>query len=51
MKEKHAAVGQVTGPLNTSPTQPGSSGGEEGVGPLLGSARDLKVTGLWAGED
>lgn len=43
-------MGQATGPLITSPAQPGSSDGEQGVGPLLGSAGDLKMMGLWAGE-
>lgn len=51
MREKHAAVGQLTGPPNLSLTQPGLSDGEQGLGPLLGSVRDLKMTGLWAGED
>lgn len=49
-REKHAAVGQVTGPLNMSPAQPGLSDGDQPLGPLLGSVGDLKKTGLWAGE-
>lgn len=40
-REKHAAMRQATGPLNMSPTQPGSSDGEQGVGPLLESVGDL----------
>lgn len=50
MREKHITVGQATGPLNTSPAQPGSSDGKQGVGPLLSSAGDLKMMGLGAGE-
>lgn len=49
-REKHAAVGQVTGPLNMSPTQPGLSDGNQPLGPILGSVGHLKKTGLWAGE-